>query len=376
MRNLGTPLPRIVQALGRTAAGLLLLGVLAACTTHGSLLPQAVYFLGGSDEEAQVWRLDADGVAAHPLTDVDGGVETFAVSPADGSLAFVGGNRLFLQDGETGRRRVVVHGDQAADGMEGDPVRDLVGAPVFSSNGRTLAYSLNGLHLLDLPTGQDVRVLANLGNLLGETFVFAKEDYAPSAWSPDNRQLLISMGYFEGSTLAIMEAVAEPSFVRLRSDGPVCCMYVWTPDSRAVLVANPSVGTHIPGLWRYDAETGAAETILPGIAHDGSTNYVGWPHQLPSGDLLFFHASLERFSPDLGIPMMMVRRAPDGSDPTPLRPETFQIVEALWAPDGSLALVSQPSTGSNRNIVLVPTDGSPLQLLLAGDVVRELQWGP
>lgn len=73
-------------------------------------------------------------------------------------------------------------------------------------------------------------MLTNLGNLLGEPFVFCKENYIPGPWSPDGSQLLIIMYYFDGNTLAVMEPGEAEPFRRLWSDGAVCCTYHWTPD--------------------------------------------------------------------------------------------------------------------------------------------------
>jgi hypothetical protein len=99
-------------------------------------------------------------------------------------------------------------------------------------------------------SGADQHVLKNLGNLLGEPFVFVLEDYYPGPWSPDGSKLLIEMGYFEGSTLAVMEPGKAQPFTRMRSAGPVCCQYSWAADGLSVFVANPHFTVQWPGLWR------------------------------------------------------------------------------------------------------------------------------
>jgi hypothetical protein len=85
-------------------------------------------------------------------------------------------------------------------------------------------------------------------------------------------KLLIEMGYFEGSTLAVMEPGKAQPFTRIRSDGPVCCMFSWAADGLSVFAANPHYMVGRPGLWRYDAETGeeyalvATDPALRGLA--------------------------------------------------------------------------------------------------------------
>ena len=350
--------------------------LLAACVGTGKPLPRSLYFLDGPAEGAQVWRLDTDGITQVQITQEEAGVDDFAVSPADGSLAFVSNNQLFLQDGDGQNRRLVADDSQVDKEGEDYAFRGFIEAPVFSPDGRTLAYAFDGLHLYDLAGGEDEHVLTNLGNLLGEPFVFAKESYFPGPWSPDGSRLLIIMGYFEGSTLAVMDRDAEEPFTRLWSNGPVCCLFSWATDGRSVLVANPHFTRNAPGLWRYDAETGEEAVVVAGLVEDGSHDYVGWPHQLASGDLVYFHVNLVRFSPDVGIPLVMVRSRPDGSNRTQVRPEEFHIIDALWAEDGSLAVISQPSGDDGRQVVQARTDGSPLQVMIERERIRGLAWGP
>jgi Tol biopolymer transport system component len=203
--------------------------LLTACAGAGNLLPASVYYLDGPAEAAHVWRLEADGITKAQLTQEDAGVDDFAVSPTDGSLAFVSENRLFLVDGDGENRRLVADDSQVDKESEDYVFRGFIEAPVLSPDGRTLAYAFDGLHLYNLETAQDAHVLTNLGNLLGEPFVFVKENYFPGPWSPDGSKLLIIMGYFEGSTLAVMDPEAAQPFTRLRSDGPVCARIAGRP---------------------------------------------------------------------------------------------------------------------------------------------------
>ncbi len=352
-------------------------GLLAACAGAAGRLPSSLYFLDGPSEEAQLWRLERDGFTRMQITDEDAGVDEFAVSPAAGTIAFVSNNQLFLMDGDGENRRLVADGRQVDRGTEESYFRNIVGNPVFSPDGQTLAYAFDGLHLYNLATGEDQHVLTNLGNLLGEPFVFAKEVYVPGPWSPDGSQLLIIMSYYEGSTLAVMELDAEEPFRRLWSDGPVCCLFSWAADSQSVLVANPYYTMDIPGLWRYDAKTGEQSVVVPGLNEDGSINFVGWPQQLTSGELVFFHANLERFSPDVGISLVMVRSDSDGANLTQVRQEEFRISEVLWAQDGSVALILGSCCGGGRQVILARPDASPLEVLIdEGQQIRNMAWGP
>ena len=348
---------------------------LAACSGAASPLPHSLYYLSGWDADAQVWRLDLETQSTQQVTGEEFGVQDFSVSPADGSLAIVTGNRLYLLDADGGDRRLVADGSTVDPNIEDYIFRGFVNDPVFSPDGATLAYAFDGLHLYDTASTEDKHALTNLGNLNDEPFVFAKEVYSPGRWSPDGSKLLILMDYYEGSTLAVMDPDAEQPFTRLRSEGPVCCTFSWSADSQSVLVANPNYTGDIPGLWSFDAHTGEETVLIPGIAEDGSINFVGWPFKRQDGSLYYFHENVERFSPDEGIHLSMARSAADGGNRTQLRPDVFSFYDALWSPDGSFALVVEPGDEASR-LLHVPADGSPLQVLLEGEWIRGLAWGP
>jgi Tol biopolymer transport system component len=358
--------------------GLILLLLLASGCTTPSLLPQAIYYLGSAGEMAQIWRMDAGGINRVQITNEGNGIQDFAVSPADGSLAFVSDNRLYLVDASGQNRHLIADGSTVDPGIEDYVFHGTVNSPVFSPDGQTLAYAFDGLHLFDLATRKDEHELTNLGNpLLGEAYVFSREAYSPGPWSPDGSKLLIVMGYYEGSTLAVMDLKAAQPFTRLRTNGPACCYFSWTKDSRAVLVANPTFSTNMPGLWRYDAETGQETSLLQGLTGSGPMNYAGWPIQPAKGGLYFFYVNQGNFSPEVGIPLAMVRSEPDGSSLAPLRSEEFHIAEALWAPDGSLAVIVGRAGEGSWQVMLARSDRSPLQVLIeAGKGIRNLTWGP
>lgn len=351
-----------------------LFAVLVACSSFASPIPQAVYYLRGRDASSQVWRLDLDGGGAEQITEEESGAEQFSVSPADGTLAILSDNQLFLVDPEGGERRLIADARHVYPNSEDYAFRGLISDPVFSPDGAMLAYAFDGVHLYELASGEDQHVLTNLGNLLGETFVFTKETYAPGSWSPDGSKLLIIMGYFEGSTLAVMDPDAKQPYTRLRSNGPVCCTFVWSADSQAVLVANPYYTGDIPGLWRYAAATGEEELLVTGVDEKGTSHFVGWPFQFKNGTLYYFHAAIEQFSPEEGIPLSLVRHTDVGSF-APVQPETFTNYEVLWAIDGSFALAVGPGESGWR-LQQVPTDGSRPRVLIEEERIRDLAWGP
>jgi Tol biopolymer transport system component len=352
---------------------LYLIPLVVGCSKKADPLPHSVYFLSGPQNGFQVWRMETDGTTFTQLTDEQLGVDSFSVSPTDGSLAYITGNQLVIIDPDGENCRLVAESPKDNHGN----LIAFVDDPIFSPDGQTLAYAFGGLHLYDVASSEDNLVLKDGGNLLGEPFVFTKENYTPGPWSPDGDKLLIIMGYFEGSTLAIMEPGKDQPFTRLISHGPVCCTFHWSPDGKYVYVANSSYGIEWPGLWKYDSDKGEETELV--TTKPGQTRFAGWPRQLSSGYLIYFYG--EEFSIEEGIPLVMVQSGPDGEDRIQLRPETFHIMDALWAEDSSLVLIVNPCEDQSKEndlaqLVLVRPDGSPLKVLFEANHLSEIAWGP
>lgn len=342
------------------------------------LLPHSVYFLSNASGSRQLWCLGRDGVTLTQITNETVDVESFDVSPADGALAFVAGNQLWLADATGGSRQLLVDG-RAADINAADfYYTERISGPQFSPEGGWLAYAHNGLRLLDLNTGDLQHLLVNQIEELNSGSLLPEELYFPEAWSPDGRRLLVSVGYLEGGTLAVYDFEAA-ELIRFQASGILCCQSAWTQDSAAVLVASPYLGLVEPGLWHYAAADGAETVLVEGSSADGTFHYFGWPTELPDGQLTFFYSSSAGI-PEGDVPLFIMRSAADGATGRQqLRQESFNIREALWALDGSLALIIEnppvPTGGvTGGAILLVNIDGSPTQAL-ASDA-SEMQWGP
>ena len=340
------------------------------------ILPTAVYFLSDRGGSMQVWRLASDGETLRQLTEAEDGVDSLDVA-ADGQVAYVSGNQLWLR-GVDGDNKLLVDGSAADPDSESFHYTQRISAPRFAPEGKRLAYALNGVHLLDLDSGEDQQLLINQLNGNDNDFVFPEELYSPEAWSPDGSRLLVSIAYVEGGSLGVLQPGGAQGLVRFDAEGVICCQVAWAADSARVLVASPYAGIVTSGLWAYDAVSGAESALLDASDPDGGLHFAGWP-QATSEDLYYFYASSAGVQ-EGDVPLFMVRnQLGDLGDQEQLRPESFSIREALWAPDGSLALilenpilVAEGVTGGT--ILLVRADGGPAQPL--ADQAHDMRWGP
>lgn len=366
------------QQAGATTPSLPELQTLAAATLAAqpqetvtaqdtTLLSRSVYFLSHRSGSVQIWRLGSDGVTLEQITEENGEVDSFDVSAVDGRVAYVTNNQLYLVADV--QERILLVDNAAANRHAADfYFRQRIGSPRFSPDGRYLAYALDGLRILDLSTNESVHLLANQVEREDGT---PDKFFAPLEWAPNSLQLLLEIGYREAGTMAVLNPGADPLVTEFET-AIVCCQAVWAPDSRSILVASPYLGLVDAGLWRYDALTGESTTLF---VPTGLYEFAGWPLQLPSGELLYFYSSSAEI-PDGDVALYMVRSAADGvSGRIQLRPDAFSVREALWAKDGSFALIMSANPGSlSGPVVMALSDGSQLHQLL--DEAWNLRWGP
>jgi len=280
---------------------------------------------------------------------------------------------LINPDGST--RTVLVDGG-AID--PNDAVVNSLGSPVWSQDGRMIAYAYHGLSFYSLDTGASTLVLENkFSDVSG--LKIANEIYSPQSYSPDGKKLLINIGFYEGGTLAIYYPEAN-AVVRLSGsdNGQPCCKAVWTVDSTGLYAASPYIGMISSGLWYIDASDGKVTTLVPSQSPDGTYNFADAPIIGPDGQLYFFFSNLKDI-PNGHTPLQIVRSGLDGvTGRTVLNDTTFdRLNEALWSPDASFVIttdapIAEEYAGGVPSIFYL--DGRP-KLQLA-EYATQLKWGP
>jgi len=155
---------------------------------------------------AQVFRLKTDGKTLEQVTSEPTAVDSYDVSQADGGVAYVAGNQLLLIDADGSGRRMLVDGGPVD---VNNPFINSLGNPVFSPNGKTIAYAHKGLNLYALDTGISNRVMDNFVDNRGGGLVIPRELYRPDRYSPDGTKLLITLGYYEGASAAVYYPAAD-----------------------------------------------------------------------------------------------------------------------------------------------------------------------
>jgi Tol biopolymer transport system component len=331
-----------------------------------------LYYLGPDPAGiTQVFRLERDGTTRRQLTGEPGNVTDYDVSLADGSIAYVSYSQLLLINADGSGRSVLANGDG----------QSIIRSPVFSPDGQILAYGHQGLNLYNVSTGATGLVIEDQLEESDSGSRLSMEVYWPERYSPDGTKLLITLGFYEGTSSAIYDP-ANNSVVRL-IDGKragICCEETeWTPDSSSFYAARSSINMFDSGLWRVDAKTGKVTTLFASNYDGDPFVYASEPYLAPDGQLYFFFLADPRGFSDGHAPLQLVRSAPDGvTNRTDLRPDTFERMnEALWAPDANFVVVA---FAPNQNIYaggraeIVYLDGRPNVVLVP--FAERMKWGP
>ena len=344
------------------------------------LLPHSLYYLGNDSANlAQVFRMEKDGKTVNQLTFEPASVSSYGISPVDGSVAYVANNQLVMIAADGSGRRVLVDGVPID---QNNPYLTSINSPVFSPDGKGIAYGMGGLTFYSLETGTSNLVIENQWDDFGNGIVVPRELFWPEKYSPDGQKLLITLGYYEGASSAVYYPNGN-SLVRLKNDAGalICCGDPnWSFDSATLYSANPFMGMFMPGLWRVDASSGDVTTLLSGDAGNGTFNFASDAYYAPDGQLYFFFAN-SNSEQDFGArqPLQLVKSAPDGvNNRTVIRMETYELMnEALWSPDASFvlaAIASNDSIYAGGQVEVIYLDGSPNVVLIP--FAQRLKWGP
>ncbi len=317
------------------------------------LLPAPLYFLSKQGGTQQVWRVEMNGGLAHPVTTQPAGVDSYAISPVDGRLAYVSNNDLFVSKADgSGAQRIV-------DGEDLDPNQPdyslRISDPVWSPDGRAVAFARGGVNVMTLPSMNTRTLVAN--TVLDVNDVGAHRSYSPLFWSPDGKTLAVMIMYYEGAELGILPVDGGEL---MKTGLPTCCAAAGPTD--ATFFIGSVGGMSQAGLWQVQWNSGRAAQLSPVPVEGQYPPVYAQPYN--AGDRLYY-----LFGSDT-VPQI-VRSSPlDLVNKEVLGQLTYLPGQALWSPDGSLMVITGRKPDEPLQVWTIGQEPRPLEV-----PGSSLKWG-
>lgn len=339
-------------------------------------LPHSVYYLAkDSSGVYQVWRLETDAITNMQITTVQANVIKYSISPTSGMLAFVSDNDLFIQT-HPGTEQIRVLDTNPDDGSELWFAEKAVSFPVWSRDGKRLAFFQNGIHIYTPADGSVVKILTN--KYRGKSPKLVDELYYPLSWSPDDSQILVGISYYENGSSGVYTFSSSTLTKLNRADGGCACgVSTWYPEGGKVAMAGFSYGGPTSEMWQYSTQSDSSGKLLPEKNTAGAYNFAIFPY-IKSGEIYYMYSAPVDQVDDYELTGLVKAPITDPTNMTRLRTDEQLLVEAIWSEDGSMVVGINTEPGFDYPIhgklVKLSADAQPMLTLVAD--AREIQWGP
>ncbi len=320
-------------------------------------LPHSLYFLSTIGGKSQIFQMDAYGSHLVQITNEPQGVDDFDVSPNSSDIVYITANRLVLLEGNYRNKTILFEGDVLpADLTDTFRWTQLVSDPVWSNNGRFIAFSHNGIKIIELTTKEVQHIVTNAPPPAGETSPLRL--YTPLAFTRENNHLLLQVIYEKGEILAAYKINAEQLiFVNLDA----CCNFSYAIDNTHIYLTDAVDENYNHGVWHVNPLLGNMENIAP----EGEGGSYTWPKQSPFGRLYYFYAAEEE-----QVYGLYSSHTVELEKKTPLLEGKYVLGEALWSNDAYLVVIQDKTS---HTIKILRTDSNPvIELPFNGD---HFQWG-
>jgi len=343
-------------------------------TPESFTLPAPLFFL----QNGQIWRMDTDANSTHQITHENNPIDSFDIS-INGEFVYTSNNHLLTCNMDGSNQQVLRAGPKLplmTDKLESlnniEYITSAIHSPLWSPDGKRIAFIENGLQIMNLETGQSNMVwehlLTSSAPILFESIL---------SWSPEGKHLLVSEYTYP------IEKEYDRAISLLQLGGSMSRnissifggTFAWNPVESELFLANSKFGTE-HSLMRCTIETVSCQLIAEFVP---ARWYFFYAHPFFRTDderlLVFMGSANDPINPPEKFNLISLQ--PNGYGRNELRNDRYPIETTLWAPDGQGVLVhlsqdiNEAKAGS---IIWLSTNESPVVVLPLKEF-SNLRWG-
>ena len=337
-------------------------------------LPAPLYYLSNG----QIWRLSVDMQTQQQITGESTPIDSFDTTPASGMLVYTSSNSLIITDLDGSNRQVLRAGpvltpipDDLARLNDIDHITSAIRTPVWSPDGKQIAFVENGLQVFDLETNQ-VEQIWHQSLTSSEPYLVE----SALSWSPDGKHLLLSQYTYPIDTLGhrwlgVLELGGQ---LYMKIATATQASFAWSPNAADLYLANAAYGTD-RSLMRCGLETMQCQLIAEFEPARWYYHYA-YPFVTAEERLLVFMGASD--DPDrTPETFSLINLSRDGFERTNLRSDGYFLDSAIWSLDGSGVLITLAQAANEHpagsTLWLNTSDGPAIPLPMMN--TSNLRWG-
>ncbi len=326
-----------------------------------TVLPRSLYYLAqdGNGKE-QIFRLGRDGATITQITFEQVNISDFDISPLDGTIAYIVGDNLTTMNANGQNRQALVQDSNIGFRL------------VWSPDGKTIVYGYPDVVFYSptlgtkdvIISGKDAKYWPAYFSPDGSRLIVWEKPIIPSA--PGSEPVFIYD--FNSRTLTSASDCSGRNISWNTSDSIFCYKYVFA-------------GGGSLGLSQVNAMDGSAKTLIFSEICPPCLP-IAAPRFSADGNLYYLYAEVNDVTQTYPSLSLVYSVSDDISSRQRVRPESFNVLNTLWAPNGDGLLIVQNNGNSSfpTNILLVSIEPSLPIVTVIPDASKinpySLRWGP
>jgi WD40 repeat protein len=367
-----------------------------------NVLPRNLFYIKQDYKSGldQIYKLSRDARYDQQITYEEKPIIYYDISPMTEDIVFIIEDDLIIQKLDKTRiiidnnlplsyisqeRKINENGELVNILEEREIIPSYFIKPIWSPNGKNIAYINNGIQLYSIDSQNSNLVLPITND---------KKEFIPISFSPDSKKLLIRSNIeekdvFRNLYILFLDDNSIVPLLRSRINGPETTdigYLNWSIDSDYILLSafflgGSGEGMMVPGLWRFDLQ-GMMETLIKSeySPNNKVSRQVISPFQNENDTIFFLYAERREFTEKV-IPYKLAKISHENNyNIVIVRDDVIYPSsngnDNLWSIEGNYVILENYSNNM-REIILLSIDKNIPQIKIISDssTIRNHKWG-